>query len=623
MKPRSALTVLVLITVASLVSADVPSLVQEALQAKSKGGADGVLVLDSKSITRGEDGRVLTRIRQVQRLLTDEGLDAYGDPFLPFNAAHQDVDVKVARTTRSDGEKVEITPNALSEITPKAVSRAPWYADMQDMIVTLLGLEIGSATEFDASIEDREPFRKHLWGSEPLHDGRDIEKKEISITLPPKKKLAWYAAGISVEPDVNKTGGSTEYVFRFEDLPATNQHEAHGHAADLAPVLYWMEKTSTKKLARRLLGAAPYALGKEKASKEADAIVSILDREFEEEMLDPMEEALGIHRRVVDDIAAVHVDRSVFGDRVRKPSKAFQSGYADAIEKLGILHTVYSRLGYDPIPLVVLRHDPGGAMRLHPDNVEGLWLRIAVQGRYLYLDTSSTGGTGEPRSEHVFVLTSAGLEEAGFVHPATTRMRFEAVVDLTAEEPVVKGTLKMRGAYNPYWGMFTSGGGDAAQTLGAVIGKKAGVEVISASFLRLALDETIISFTAKPLVEEGVLDITLPSLAAGLASEWELWRPDRDLPILIKEKKWEKARVEVRLPEGAKVLYSPTFEETTGKSGPVSIFHSKGLDAKHVSIARRVTFKPGTIPAQKVKKLKDLLGDALSPSRNRIVVKLP
>jgi hypothetical protein len=147
--------------------------------------------------------------------------------------------------------------------------------------------------------------------------------------------------------------------------------------------------------------------------------------------------------------------------------------------------------------------------------------------------------------------------------------------------------------------------------------------VMQASFVRLALDESTVTFTARPVVVDGLVDITLPSLIAAVVEEWEPWRSERDLPVPIEEKQWEKVRIEIRLPGGASVLYSPRFDEATRESGPVSIFHSKGLDAQHVSIARRVTILPGTIPALDMDDAKEVLADALGRNQNRIIVRMP
>jgi hypothetical protein len=609
------------VLVAGLASAGGTPVLEEALHAKSWTGADGVVVLSEKHVRAGSDGRVVTRIHEVQRFLTDMALDEYGDPWIPFNAAHQDVHVAVARTMRQDGQVVDATPNALNEVTPESVSAAPWYADVQDMIVTLLGLELGSASEVDLSVEDKEPFRKLLYGSEPLRDGRDAIRREISISIPSDDELLWHAEGSKVEPEVTKADGMTEYRFVIENADGVSQAEASGPGRGLSPVLYWMEGTSTKKLAGRLLSSAPYALGKDGAG-EADAIIDVLEAELGEESCNGTERALGYYRRIVDDVAGVDVDRAVFGDRARKPSRAFLSGYADGIEKLGILHTVFERLGHDPVPLVVLAHDPGGPLRLHPHNVEELWIRIAVEGRYLYLNAAGSAGAGEPRGEHVYVLSKDGIEPATFVKPATTRMRFDALVDLTADTPVVKGTASLRGAFNPYWTLFLEGGGDPASSIEELLGPEAGIEVTKASFKRLALDESIVAFEGTPVILDGILDVTIPSLVRGLVEAWEIWRPGRDLPIRIESASWEKVRVEVRLPDGAEVLYSPAIDETARASGPISIFHSKGLDAKHVALARRIALDAGTILPGDVDGAREIVADALSRNRNRIVVKL-
>jgi hypothetical protein len=619
MRRETTMLCTALLASAALASADGQGPLQHALSLTSEHGSDAVLLLDEKRIAVAEDGRVTTRIRQVQRLLTDHALDAYGDPIVTFDSEHQEVHVKRARCLRADGATVDIKDNAINVLTPRNVARAPFYADLQETAITFLGLEKGAATELVVEIEDEEPYRDVLWGTEPLWDTRDIVRRTIEIRVPAGRDIVWFTSGPELDPEVKETSAGRTYRFEVTDREGIDPDAVHGAARDRLPTLYWVEDVGDAALARTLLAAAPATLDDE----ATPSLVALIDEQLDDETLTPLDRALAAYRRVADDLAHVEVDRSVFGAGVRAPADAFRSGYADAREKLGILHAAFAAMGAAPRVYAVLRHDPGEAARLHPDNVKSFYLRIAIQGRYLYLDASGTSPHGEPRGTEVFVLDAEGARRADDIKPASTRMMLDVALDLRGDDPVATGRLVLRGAFNPYWSVFLEGGSCARGVIEDLLGDDADLEIVSASFTRLALDQTSIAFEARPLLDDGLLDTTLPSSLASRIEGWELWRTHRDVPIVVDDPVWERARIEVLLPEDARVLYAPDFEQTTGEDGLLSVFHSLGLDADHVALARRVDLSSGEVAPPRSGAFRDLLSSALARSQNRLVVEIP
>ncbi len=618
--------VMAALVLASAGSAEKTSSLEAALKLTSKHGADVVLMLSEKHITVGDDGRVLERTREIQRILTDHGLDAHGDPIVSFNSELQDARVKVAQTLRTDGAITGIKPNAINVVTPDAVARAPHFTDVKDMAITFLGLEKGAATELEVEVEDFAPYRRVLWGTEPLWDDRETMMKVVSISVPVERDITWFVTGASVTPEVEHSDGSVTYRFSVADTLAVNVSAIEGVSALQLPTLYWVEKVGAEALARRLLGGAPIALDPSDAdaAAAADEIVCALETQFASETWTPREKVLGYYTRIAQGLATVEVDRRLFGDAVRAPLEAFRSGYADPLEKLGILHTVLARLGHDPEVLVELYHDPGSEARLHPGNIRGLWTRATVEGRYVYLDALGTSRHGEPRADDVFILDRKGERRAEYVKPASTRMKLDLVVDLSCHEPVASGSLVLRGSQNPYWGMIVDGQPDPLVVVTSMLGPMSDLIVKEASFTHLALDETAIDFLAVPGIDDGLLDTTLPgAIMTGPVDRWETWRPERGLPIEIDEAAWEKVRIEVRLPDGARVLHAPSFEEKTVQVGPLSLFHSVGIAPVSVSLVRRLTMVPGEVEPASMVDLVDFLSNALARSQNRLVVQLP
>lgn len=623
MKRDAIILLAIILCVARFSTAEDPSMLEQALQVDSATGADGVLLLGERHVILNDDGRVLDRRREVQRILTDHGLDAYGDPIVTFNSRSQDLSVEMARTLRGDGEVVDVKDNALNVVTPKSVARAPHFADVQDMAITLLGLEIGAATDVKVEVVDRLPYREIFWGREPLWDTRDIVEKEIVLRVPSERDIVWFTQGVDLDPEVKKSAKTITYRFRIKDVKAINPNGLDEHRL---PMLMWVEDVGNTILARRLLASAPLAIDADdpEGLEQADRILDQLDAETADEMWSPGQRARGIHRRIRDGLAEVVLDRTVFGPEARDPDRAFRSGYADPLERIGILHTVFARMGHDPQVIAVLHRDPGKDARLHPDNVSQLWLRVSVGGQYLYLDAAGRATSAEPRGDAIFVVNDKGAKRAKYVKPASTRSRLDLVVDLSGETPVAKGTLVLRGAFNPYASIQASDGGCPVKIVSESLGSDSDLVVSSASFVHMGIAETAIAFEATPSVEDHLLDITLPSiLASDRMARWELYRPGRSLPLMVEDPVWEKVSVQVRLPEHGRVLHAPELSQPTGELGPLSVFHDVGISATQVTLVRRMTLDAGVVNQGQMDEFVDLLADALSRGHNRIIVELP
>lgn len=617
-------------------SSSVPKIIQDNLNKKFSTDADGVILYEKRSLTLEKDGKVTERVKIIQKVITDFAVDEFCDPRIRFNARHQEIKIIEASSTMPDGKKMVTGDNGKNLSTPETIAPFPHFADIREMIVSHVGVETGAVTVLEYEVKDKKPWRNFFYGLERFVDDRDIEKKILEIKVPSGKKLGWKAGNFKPEVIKTKSGGYDVYTFKIEAVEGVNLHEGGHGGGVVLPRLFYSEEVDGKTLAHAIMGGS-CNFGSGPSDKNADRAEEILKKiksELKDEMMSPLDRTVYIYRRVADWLGDAEIDRKIFGWKMRPPHEAFSSGYADVYEKLGILYSLFARMGYSPVPVVTL-HAADSDVMAHPDNISGAWIKISAHGFYLYLPVKSSGIYGEPRPGKAFVVKNDGLAPAQFVKPATTRFRVDLSVDMRKDPYVFSATLKLRGKYNPYWGIFLSDGSlEAGQIAQEALGQDS-LTIENASFQRLALDESIILVSGRVNAVENEVDIELQSKMLGNAlSRLEIWRQSRETPLMVEEKEIESLGITVLLPEEGGVNYIPAFKEKElqmsfdglpekGEKGSMKVYRKAKKVKGKVRVARKVILKPGIVRPSQYKKLRNTLSDAFSPNSTRVIIKLP
>jgi hypothetical protein len=276
-----------------------PKVVEDSLDRKFNTEADAVILEESRVVTLGKNGEVKERTRIVQKMLTDFGVDEYCDPRILYNAAHQKLTVIEASTFMLDGKKVVTGDNGKNQATPDAMATFPHYCDVQEMIVSHVGVEVGGVTVLEYEIEDRKPWRKFFYGLEPFTEERDIESKVLELRVPAGMKLEWKA--LHFNPEVVKVPGGEQdvYTFRAGNIKGMNLHEGGGKPAQTLPCLFYSEKMDEKTLSRAVMGSAhgfDGSMSKEEEGKVKDMIKAI-DGEIADKMVPPRQDAVYLQAR--------------------------------------------------------------------------------------------------------------------------------------------------------------------------------------------------------------------------------------------------------------------------------------------------------------------------------------
>ena len=79
----------------------------------------------------------------------------YGESFIVYNPAYQELKIHESYTRQKDGKIVKTPENAFVEVLPAAAADAPAYNGLKEMVVVHTGLELGATICLDYSVITR------------------------------------------------------------------------------------------------------------------------------------------------------------------------------------------------------------------------------------------------------------------------------------------------------------------------------------------------------------------------------------------------------------------------------------------------------------------------------------
>ncbi len=222
MKRHLTLALLAALCLAAALPAAAAPLDEGAVAARAIGapaptvGEDG-LVLFEGHYYHHADGLMSHRHQRLLRVTSEWALERLADPRLRFDSARQKIDVHAARTYFANGEYIDSPANAFNTVTPGELAQAPDFLDIQELVITHVGLEPGCALWLDTEIVDTAPAG--LPEGALLFPQGDFPVLEMEVT----------AEGLYAEL-VNPEGGlialpagtseGLRHAWHFENLPA-------------------------------------------------------------------------------------------------------------------------------------------------------------------------------------------------------------------------------------------------------------------------------------------------------------------------------------------------------------------------------------------------------------------
>jgi hypothetical protein len=401
--------------------------------------ADAVIIEQAVRIRLQKDGRVVKTQRTVQTLLTDYSHDIYADIHIPYDVTSQKVNLVTARTWMRDHSAVDTPKYGVNEITPPAIQLAPFYQDVRERIVSLVGTEVGSTTMIEYEVEDTKRRQDHLEGVEHLQDERPIMKKEFVIEVPSGTKLHWGSINKAPAPKVEQGKPFDTYTWSVAEMPLAAGDEKAPQYRHLLPAIVYSTAASWDDLAanesRKLAKLV-------KTSKEIEKKVGDI---LKKDPLAP-DSAWAIHKFVMEGVRLVEWAHHRNGFLSRTAAEVYNNAYGNPFDKAVLLVSMLNaagftaRMAYAADTMVTAKGVPALGQLNKP--------LVAFDTKCCTMLLDPTRKPGEFKAEDLAELTVLTLSEKGHSieqYPASSPEENSSLVRATVS---VKDDLSAQGELN-------------------------------------------------------------------------------------------------------------------------------------------------------------------------------
>lgn len=440
----------------NLLNPDVEHIIANAPDASDYPDADTLILFNHFSHDVLPNGQSRYTTHQVVKILTERGIQKYGDIAIPYQPIAQNIGVNIARTITPDGTVLQPPAEAFNDVTPPGLLSQNLYSDAMWKVISMVGLAPGACIEYQVTLEDKIPG-----GETWITSGYNFQGTEgtlettYALQMPKMWHLQWKIANDAnpKEPEMSYTENDTVvYIWRYGEMPALTLEDGMPHVNNVVPRLRYSSIKDWDSV---------YNWYKElaKARYISDAHIEAKVEQLTSHLPTKDAKIQAIYHFVATNIRYVGIE---LGQSAYQPSHAtevFRMQYGDCKDKTTLLISMLDLVGIKAYPVLVSVAPHERVDTTLPSLSQFNHLVAAIPtgaDTYTWLDpTSSTCRYGDlpynvqGRAGFLISDTRGEFVEIPVLPPKTNRL--VSTTELTLNnEGSVQGTLdiQMNGQYD-------------------------------------------------------------------------------------------------------------------------------------------------------------------------------
>jgi tetratricopeptide (TPR) repeat protein len=334
-----------------ILNTDVSQIIADAPTSSDYPDADVIILFNHFSHDVLPSGQSRYTTHQVVKILTERGIQKYGDIAIPYQPNSQNIEVNIARTIAPDGT-VHIPPDeAFNDVTPPGLLSYNLYSDMLWRVISMVRLAPGVCIEYKVTLEDK---IEKVTGSETwITGGFNFQSSEVTLEtiyalrLPQELHLQWKTDNFEIEPEVSdEENGSVLYIWRHGEMPALKLEDGMPHINDIAPRLSYSSITSWEDVYKWYKDLA-------KGRYTTDEHIQETVKKLTENLKTDEARIRAIYHFVAKHIRYVGIE---LGQSAYQPSPAvevLQKQYGDCKDKTTLLISMLDLVGIKAYPVMI------------------------------------------------------------------------------------------------------------------------------------------------------------------------------------------------------------------------------------------------------------------------------
>ena len=437
----------------TLLNPDVEHIIANAPDASDYPDADTLVLFNHFSHDILPTGQSRYTTHQVVKILTERGIQKYGDIAIPYQPASQNIGVNIARTIMADGTVLQPPEEAFNDVTPPGLLSQNLYSDAMWKVISMVGLAPGVCIEYQVTLEDKVAGGKTwITGGYNFQATEPTLETSYALQIPKAWHFQWKIANDtsgtnSQEPEVSYTEDDTVvFIWKYGETPALTLEEGMPHINNIAPRLRYSSIPDWNDV---------YIWYKELAKDRytPDAHIETKVEQLTKSLTTAQAKIRAIYHFVAAKIRYVGIE---LGQSAYQPSPAtevFQMQYGDCKDKTTLLISMLDLAGIKAYPVLVSVAPYERIDTALPTLNQFNHMIAAVHtvgGTYIWLDpTSSTCSYGDlpynvqGRTGFLITETHGEFVETPVFPPESNRL--VSTTDLTLNnQGTVEGTLHIQ-----------------------------------------------------------------------------------------------------------------------------------------------------------------------------------
>ncbi len=580
---------------------------------------DAVYLSLFREFTLNPDGSMDYRFIKKQKLLTYRSFhNLYGETFLVYNPAFQQLKINEVSTLMKNGKKIQGPANALNEVLPGYAANAPAYNGLREMVITHTGLERDAIISLDYQIHTIKGFYPALMGNEVLTETEAVKALTIKIRIPVGQSLNYRLLNIA-DPLVKTTeNGFQVYTWTFTNLPAASAEESQKGNQDLYPRLIFSSFKSREEMIRFLTQQQTFGF-------QTDASMKNEISKLKAETSNSLDIVLKLQDKVVNDIRLYPIPWKVSGYTFRTASETWNSNGGTLAEKMILLTALLGEAGIKAEPTLIARSGILDPRESNLSLVEDFAVKVELKEEgtiYLSVGNMNVQDLMKTLAERIFIaIDKDGKSTITTSGDPEFRADFQGTM-ICSSDPAITGeiSISVTGAANPFLGLYR----DKKKLKNYLSGGISGADLKEAKITNSNPESSFQTYTVqapKPFRKDSLMFFfNIPFLSGGIESMGiHTLSSKRETPFEIPALAEENTEFTLLLPDGMTV-FTPLQKSSISNKCGTYLFELR-LEKGKLMVKRSLRLKERIIQPENYADFKALMDSWNNPHHREIVFK--
>ena len=334
----------------TLLRPDVEQVIANAPDATDYPDADTLVLFNHFSHDVLPTGQSRYTTHQVVKILTERGIQKYGDIAIPYQPAAQNIGVNIARTITPDGAVLQPPDEAFNDVTPPGLLSYNLYSDAMWKVISMVGLAPGVCIEYQVTLEDKVPGGETWITGGYNFQGTEATLETVyALQMPKTWHFEWKVANDAhpKEPEVSYTKNDTVvHIWKYDEMPALTLEEGMPHINDIVPRLRY---TSIESWDNVYTWYKELAKGRYTPDADIEEKVQQLTRSLTTEAA----KIRAIYQFVATNIRYVGIELGQSAYQPTPATEVFQMQYGDCKDKTTLLISMLDLAGIKAYPVLI------------------------------------------------------------------------------------------------------------------------------------------------------------------------------------------------------------------------------------------------------------------------------